>query len=226
MIEKWESAELLDAHGEGELVKRLNASLEGLLQRPVEVARHEPILAGSPTRAHSSHIPHDDGGGLPPPSSSRSACVTQFRGASPNFRPFRERSGTFPWPARVLGLAALDILFRLKTGFSGSHVAQTPSLDLGIVLPLSGVLRSGSCPAGSAWSLPMAVPFLSPMALSPMAVSVRPRPASCPRVVYTALGGLHWWSRSMESPAGKNHPTYSAHSDEAARRVQPARMRP
>jgi len=47
MIEKWESAELLDAHGAGEPVKRLNASLDGLLQRPVEVARHEPILAGT-----------------------------------------------------------------------------------------------------------------------------------------------------------------------------------
>jgi quinol monooxygenase YgiN len=47
MIEKWESAELLDAHGAGEPVKRLNASLEGLLQRPVEVERHEPIPAGT-----------------------------------------------------------------------------------------------------------------------------------------------------------------------------------
>jgi quinol monooxygenase YgiN len=48
MIEKWESAELLDAHGEGLPVKRLNKSLDGLLQRPVEVVRHEPIPAGEP----------------------------------------------------------------------------------------------------------------------------------------------------------------------------------
>lgn len=48
MIEKWESAELLDAHGAGEPVKRLNASLAGLLECPVEVMRHEPIPAGTP----------------------------------------------------------------------------------------------------------------------------------------------------------------------------------
>lgn len=47
MIEKWETAELLDAHGEGEAVKRLNASLEGLLQEPVEVTRLSPIPAGT-----------------------------------------------------------------------------------------------------------------------------------------------------------------------------------
>lgn len=47
MIEKWETAELLDAHGEGEAVKRLNASLEGLLQGPVEVTRLSPIPAGT-----------------------------------------------------------------------------------------------------------------------------------------------------------------------------------
>ncbi|HJV98798.1 MAG TPA: putative quinol monooxygenase [Arthrobacter sp.] len=47
MIEKWESAELLDAHGEGEPVKRLNASLEGLLAAPVEVTRLSPIPAGT-----------------------------------------------------------------------------------------------------------------------------------------------------------------------------------
>ena len=46
MIEKWETAELLDAHGEGEPVKRLNASLVGLLEKPVEVQRHVPIPAG------------------------------------------------------------------------------------------------------------------------------------------------------------------------------------
>ena len=47
MIEKWESAELLDAHGAGDAVKRLNASLEGLLEKPVEVTRLVPIPAGT-----------------------------------------------------------------------------------------------------------------------------------------------------------------------------------
>ncbi|KIS25967.1 antibiotic biosynthesis monooxygenase [Arthrobacter sp. SPG23] len=47
MIEKWESAELLDAHGAGDAVKRLNASLEGLLAKPVDVTRLVPIPAGT-----------------------------------------------------------------------------------------------------------------------------------------------------------------------------------
>jgi quinol monooxygenase YgiN len=47
MIEKWESSELLDAHGEGAAVERLNASLDGLLEVPVEVTRLEPISAGT-----------------------------------------------------------------------------------------------------------------------------------------------------------------------------------
>ena len=47
MIEKWDSAELLDAHGTGDAVKRLNASLEGLLAEPVEVTRLVPIPAGT-----------------------------------------------------------------------------------------------------------------------------------------------------------------------------------
>ncbi|WP_285724322.1 putative quinol monooxygenase [Psychromicrobium xiongbiense] len=47
MIEKWESAELLDTHGAGSAVSRLNASLEGLLARPVEVTRLVPIPAGT-----------------------------------------------------------------------------------------------------------------------------------------------------------------------------------
>jgi quinol monooxygenase YgiN len=47
MIEKWGSAELLDAHGDGDPVKRLNASLDGLLEKPVEVTRHVPITAGT-----------------------------------------------------------------------------------------------------------------------------------------------------------------------------------
>ena len=47
MIEKWESVELLDAHGAGDAVKRLNTSLEGLLEEPVEVTRLVPIHAGT-----------------------------------------------------------------------------------------------------------------------------------------------------------------------------------
>ena len=47
MIEKWDSAELLDAHGAGDAVKRLTASLEGLLAEPVEVTRLVPIPAGT-----------------------------------------------------------------------------------------------------------------------------------------------------------------------------------
>jgi quinol monooxygenase YgiN len=47
MIEKWESTELLDAHGAGDAVKRLNASLEGLLKEPVEVSRLTAIPAGT-----------------------------------------------------------------------------------------------------------------------------------------------------------------------------------
>lgn len=47
MIEKWETTELLDAHGEGEAVKRLNASLDGLLKKSVDVTRLSPIPAGT-----------------------------------------------------------------------------------------------------------------------------------------------------------------------------------
>ncbi len=47
MIEKWESAVLLDAHGDGAAVKRLNAALDGLLEKPVEVERHMPLPAGT-----------------------------------------------------------------------------------------------------------------------------------------------------------------------------------
>lgn len=53
MIEKWESAELLDAHGAGEPVKRLNASLDGLLEKPVEVTRLVPVPAGT---AHQGEL--------------------------------------------------------------------------------------------------------------------------------------------------------------------------
>ena len=47
MIEKWETVELLDAHGAGDAVERLNASLEGLLAKPVDVTRLVPIPAGT-----------------------------------------------------------------------------------------------------------------------------------------------------------------------------------
>ncbi|MCU1639244.1 MAG: antibiotic biosynthesis monooxygenase [Microbacteriaceae bacterium] len=47
MIEKWESVELLDAHGAGEAVAALNASLEGKLARPVQVTRLTPLPAGT-----------------------------------------------------------------------------------------------------------------------------------------------------------------------------------
>ena len=47
MIEKWETVELLDAHGASGAVRRLNASLEGLLAKPVEVTRLAPIPAGT-----------------------------------------------------------------------------------------------------------------------------------------------------------------------------------
>ena len=47
MIEKWTSAARLDAHGAGEPVQRLNAALEGLLAKPVEVTRLVPIPVGT-----------------------------------------------------------------------------------------------------------------------------------------------------------------------------------
>jgi quinol monooxygenase YgiN len=50
MIEKWESAELLDEHGSGEPVKRLNAVIADLIAEPVEVTRLAPIPAGTPTQ--------------------------------------------------------------------------------------------------------------------------------------------------------------------------------
>ncbi len=48
MIEKWESEELLDAHGSGPAVAALNAALEGKLAKPVEVTRLVPLPAGTP----------------------------------------------------------------------------------------------------------------------------------------------------------------------------------
>src|SRR5688572_1244878 len=50
MLEKWTSAELLDAHGQGEPVKRLNVALDGLLERPVEVTRLVPVPVGQPAK--------------------------------------------------------------------------------------------------------------------------------------------------------------------------------
>lgn len=47
MIEKWDSAELLDSHGAGPAVAALNAALEGKLARPVDVTRLEPLPAGT-----------------------------------------------------------------------------------------------------------------------------------------------------------------------------------
>src|SRR3954468_7827116 len=47
MLEKWESAELLDAHSDGEPVRRLNAALEGHLAEPVEVTVLTPLPAGT-----------------------------------------------------------------------------------------------------------------------------------------------------------------------------------
>jgi quinol monooxygenase YgiN len=47
MIEKWESAQLLDEHGDGAAVASLNASLDGLIAKPTEVTRLVPIAAGT-----------------------------------------------------------------------------------------------------------------------------------------------------------------------------------
>ena len=41
------SAELLDTHGAGEAGALINAALAGKLERPVEVTRLVPILAGT-----------------------------------------------------------------------------------------------------------------------------------------------------------------------------------
>ena len=46
MIEHWDSAALLDAHGAAEPVADFNAELEGLLESPVEVTRYTPIPVG------------------------------------------------------------------------------------------------------------------------------------------------------------------------------------
>ncbi len=46
MIEKWTSAEQLDAHGAGEPVAALVAALDGHLSQPVEVTRLTPLPIG------------------------------------------------------------------------------------------------------------------------------------------------------------------------------------
>ena len=50
MIEKWESAELLDDHGGGAAVAQLNREIDGLLAEPVVVTRLVPIAAGTPSQ--------------------------------------------------------------------------------------------------------------------------------------------------------------------------------
>jgi quinol monooxygenase YgiN len=46
MIEKWSSAEQLDAHTDGEPVAELVAALDGHLAQPVEVTRLTPLPIG------------------------------------------------------------------------------------------------------------------------------------------------------------------------------------
>jgi quinol monooxygenase YgiN len=48
MLEKWTSVELLDAHGDGPAVARLQELIEGLTAGPPQVLRMTPIPAGSP----------------------------------------------------------------------------------------------------------------------------------------------------------------------------------
>ena len=50
MIEKWESARLLDEHGAGAAVAALHASLEGKLAQPIAVTRLIPLPAGTPAQ--------------------------------------------------------------------------------------------------------------------------------------------------------------------------------
>ncbi|WP_374954263.1 antibiotic biosynthesis monooxygenase [Rathayibacter sp. AY1A7] len=47
MLEKWTSGDLLDAHGAGEPVVRLNAAIRGLVAQPPVVTRLVPIPAGT-----------------------------------------------------------------------------------------------------------------------------------------------------------------------------------
>ena len=50
MIEKWESPELLDAHGAGAPVAAFQARLDGLLSSPVVVTRMTAIPIGDATK--------------------------------------------------------------------------------------------------------------------------------------------------------------------------------
>jgi quinol monooxygenase YgiN len=50
MIEKWTTVDDLDAHAAGEIVRRLDASIEGLLAEPATVTRVAPLPAGTPTQ--------------------------------------------------------------------------------------------------------------------------------------------------------------------------------
>ena len=47
MIEKWSSAEALDAHGDGDEVKILREDVADLLEKPATVTRMTPIPAGT-----------------------------------------------------------------------------------------------------------------------------------------------------------------------------------
>ena len=47
MLEKWTSADLLDAHGAGPAVARLQELTAGLTAGPVQVLRMTPIAAGT-----------------------------------------------------------------------------------------------------------------------------------------------------------------------------------
>ncbi|GGE74057.1 putative quinol monooxygenase [Nesterenkonia cremea] len=47
MIEKWSSAEELDAHGEGEPVKTLLADIDGLVEGAPTVTRMHPLPRGT-----------------------------------------------------------------------------------------------------------------------------------------------------------------------------------
>ena len=48
MLEKWTSVDLLDAHGDGPAVARLQELIAGLTAGPVQVLRMTPIPAGTP----------------------------------------------------------------------------------------------------------------------------------------------------------------------------------
>ena len=50
MLEKWSSVALLDAHGAGPAVARLQELTRGLTAGPPEVVRMHPIPAGTPTQ--------------------------------------------------------------------------------------------------------------------------------------------------------------------------------